>query len=226
MPHCAAGSPECSSLSEPSPGRSCPASRPRRSLLPLLCGVVIVLTTMAGEAKALPAGPKPRWVNPCELPGHVFDPSTDMEGAPPIRAAEIFRNVRDRAFVAKKHAEDVTKKFVSTCEIFLSSLPSIFCMLQCSDRIAFSSVFTFGIIAATEGWVSVSQIITYMRLSTFWGEISVQVLEYVALCFMALSRSNCDRDPICPNFCFAAVLHSKNWIWDAGSNIFSISRTI
>lgn len=114
MPHSAVGSPECSSFSEP--GR---ISRSRRSLLPpFLLSVLLIISMLAGKTRTLPAGPKPRWVNPCELPGHVFDPTTDMEGAPPIRAAEIFKNVRERAFVAKKHAEDVTRKFVSTLFFF------------------------------------------------------------------------------------------------------------
>lgn len=134
MPHSAVGSPECSSFSEP--GR---ISRSRRSLLPpfLFC-VLIIISMLAGKTRTLPAGPKPRWVNPCELPGHVFDPTTDMEGAPPIRAAEIFKNVRERAFVAKKHAEDVTRKFVST---FLFSLSHLLIFIHSCQVFPFRQIF-------------------------------------------------------------------------------------
>lgn len=67
-------------------------------------------------ASAVMAAPirrdKPRWVNPCDLEGHVFDPSSDLEGAPPIEVVDLYNNVLDRAKVAKNHATHVKDTFL------------------------------------------------------------------------------------------------------------------
>lgn len=55
---------------------------------------------------------KPRWVNPCDLAGHVFDPSRDMTNAPSISMEELYNNVISRARVCRDHALKAKENFL------------------------------------------------------------------------------------------------------------------
>ncbi|XP_054714566.1 uncharacterized protein LOC129224174 [Uloborus diversus] len=84
-----------------------PAQRPPRRLFSAL-----LLAVAVACAGAMPAGgKKPRWINPCHLPGHPFDPNTDMTEAPPLRLSELYEGVKERARVAKEHAEHLRQYF-------------------------------------------------------------------------------------------------------------------
>ena len=55
----------------------------------------------------------PKWINPCGLPTHPIDPEKDFAGAPSISIDELFHRVMSSAKVAKKHAEEIKRVFVS-----------------------------------------------------------------------------------------------------------------
>ncbi|GIY74154.1 uncharacterized protein CEXT_190741 [Caerostris extrusa] len=44
---------------------------------------------------------EPRWINPCDLPGHLFDPLSDMVGAPYVDEFEIAQGLAKKSRLAR-----------------------------------------------------------------------------------------------------------------------------
>ncbi|CAL1268097.1 unnamed protein product [Larinioides sclopetarius] len=54
-----------------------------------------------------------RWINPCDLPGHLFDPMADMVGAPFVDAFEIAKGLATRSRMARDQAQKLFNTFVA-----------------------------------------------------------------------------------------------------------------
>lgn len=54
-----------------------------------------------------------RWINPCDLPGHLFDPMADMVGAPYVEGYEIAKGLATRARMARDQARKLLNTFVA-----------------------------------------------------------------------------------------------------------------
>ncbi|XP_055951014.1 uncharacterized protein LOC129985120 isoform X2 [Argiope bruennichi] len=54
-----------------------------------------------------------RWINPCDLPGHLFDPMADMVGAPFVDSFEIAKGLATRSRMARDQAQKLFNTFVA-----------------------------------------------------------------------------------------------------------------
>ncbi|GFY60357.1 uncharacterized protein TNIN_83761 [Trichonephila inaurata madagascariensis] len=53
-----------------------------------------------------------RWINPCDLPGHLFDPKYDMVDAPKANHLEITQNIVARIKTSRDQATDILESYV------------------------------------------------------------------------------------------------------------------
>ncbi|GIX93465.1 uncharacterized protein CDAR_408941 [Caerostris darwini] len=55
---------------------------------------------------------EPRWINPCDLPGHLFDPLSDMVGAPYVDEFEIAQGLAKKSRLARDQAKHLFTEFI------------------------------------------------------------------------------------------------------------------
>ncbi|GFV34340.1 uncharacterized protein TNCV_4023551 [Trichonephila clavipes] len=55
-----------------------------------------------------------RWINPCDLPGHLFDPKYDMVDAPKADHLEITRNIVARIKTSRDQATEILESYSAT----------------------------------------------------------------------------------------------------------------
>ncbi|XP_035216077.1 uncharacterized protein LOC118189566 isoform X2 [Stegodyphus dumicola] len=87
---------------------SCQRTRQHTIFLRLL---LLFLAMCPASARPLPTTTrKPRWINPCDLQGQVYDPETDVKGEHDM--AQIYSFVKESARIAKQHASNVKENFL------------------------------------------------------------------------------------------------------------------
>ncbi|KFM57313.1 hypothetical protein X975_25539, partial [Stegodyphus mimosarum] len=87
---------------------SCQRTRQHTIFLRLL---LLFLAMCPASARPLPTTTrKPRWINPCDLQGQVYDPETDVKGEHDM--AQIYSFVKEGARIAKQHASNVKENFL------------------------------------------------------------------------------------------------------------------
>lgn len=101
---------------------ACAVSGSLRLLLLLACCWLLALWTPVdcrpvrypGQHRNFSGLAAARWINPCDLPGHLFDPALDMIGAPNVDEGEVAQSVVVRGKIALNQAKKLRDTFVST----------------------------------------------------------------------------------------------------------------
>ncbi|XP_067131521.1 uncharacterized protein [Centruroides vittatus] len=79
----------------------------------IVAAVLTSFVTAAPMKNPLRPTNKPRWKNPCGIPGHVFNAKEDLVGAPPATVQQLFDDILHAAKVARQNGMRTKDAFLN-----------------------------------------------------------------------------------------------------------------